>query len=273
MQWSGTAAEKSTRGVAVKTDAMSMANLSPDLMSKNASVPLHSQLADIIRGKINEHEWMPHRKIPSEHELMDLFGLSRGTVRKAICSLVDEGLLVQEHGRGTFVAEPAITHPVGVRPLSFADSLRRQGKAFTTRVLTKRVCPAPPAAANELEIAQGTPVLFMRRVRIVDGETIICQESWSNLSVCPGLEKLDYTKESLFEAVERCSGKKIRYSKICYMARVAGKEHGEYLRCEESAPVLMIEQNIRLEDDSPIEWSFTWFKAGQPVVGNAVQPN
>jgi len=42
---------------------------------------------------------------------------------------------------------------------------------------------------------------------------------------------------------------------------------------EESSPVLLLEQVIRLDDETPIEWSFTWLKAGQEVVGTAVQPS
>jgi len=52
-----------------------------------------------------------------------------------------------------------------------------------------------------------------------------------------------------------------------YVARVAGKEHGDYLGCEESSPVLLLEQVIRLDDETPIEWSFTWLKAGRKWLG------
>ncbi|MCI1666020.1 MAG: GntR family transcriptional regulator [Atopobiaceae bacterium] len=242
-------------------------------LTKTSSSPLHVQLSDLLREKIYSREWGSRKQIPSEHELMDMFDLSRGTVRRAIKSLVDEGLLVQMHGRGTFVAEPGISHPVGVRPLSFAESLHEQGKDFKTRVIYESVIQAPDDVAHELELEPGAPVLFLRRVRSVEGEPIMCQEGWSNLRECPGLDKVDYTQESAFDAVQRCSGRKIKYSRIRYTARVAGKEHGIYLACEETAPVLVLEQTIRLADEVPVEWSLTWLKSGQAVVGTAVQPD
>jgi DNA-binding GntR family transcriptional regulator len=244
----------------------------PELV-KTSSAPLHVQLSDILREKIYSREWGARTQIPSEHELMGSFGLSRGTVRRAIKSLVDEGLLVQSHGRGTFVAEPGISHPAGVRPLSFAESLHEQGKDFRTNVLDEYVVQSPDDVAHELELTPGDVVLFLRRVRTVDGDPVMCQESWSNLRECPGLDKVDFTRDSAFDAVQRCSGRKIKYSKIRYTARVAGKEHGDYLGCEETAPVLVLEQTIRLVDDVPIEWSLTWLKSGQAVVGTAVQPD
>jgi DNA-binding GntR family transcriptional regulator len=241
--------------------------------TKTPSALLHVQLSNILREKIYSHEWGERMQIPSEHELMDRYHLSRGTVRHAIKSLVDEGLLIQMHGRGTFVAEPGLSHPAGVRPLSFAASLHEQGKDFVTHVLDKRVMNAPDDVAYELEIEPGTAALFLRRVRTVEGEPVICQEGWSNLKECPGLDKVDFVHESAFDAVQECSGRRIVYSKIRYTARVAGKEHGDYLGCEETAPVLVLEQIIRLVDEVPIEWSLTWLKSGQAVVGTAVQPH
>lgn len=234
---------------------------------------LHAQLADIIREKIYAREWGVNSKIPSEHELMARYHLARGTVRRAITSLVDEGLLVRKHGKGTFVAEPGIAHASASRPISFAESLEREGRKFATNVVDEWVTPAPADVAYELEIPPFTDVMFIRRVRTVEGEPIMCQESWLNLSVCPGLEDGDYTTESLFHAVQRCSAHKIKYAKMRYSARIVGREHGELLKCDETAAVLMLEQTASLENHTPVEWSTTWFRPGQAVVGTAVQPD
>lgn len=242
-------------------------------LDKSSSAPLHAQLSDYMREKIYSREWGTRKQIPSEHELMARFSISRGTVRRAIKSLVSEGLLIQEHGRGTFVAEPGISHPAGVRPLSFAESLHAQGKDFVTHVIDKFVVPASPDVARELELESGTDVLFMRRVRTVGEEPVMCQEGWFSLPACPGLDKVDFTRESAFDAVQATSGCRIAYSRIRYTARVAGKEHGDYLGVDEASPVLMLEQTIRLEDERVIEWNHTWLKAGQSVVGDAIQPH
>ena len=240
--------------------------------NKFTLTPCYIRLADNLREKIYSKEWSTHALIPSEHMLMDEYKLSRGTVRRAIKLLVDEGLLVQRHGKGTFVAEPGIMHPAGVRPLSFGESLHKQGKDFLTNVLEKEIKPAPEDIARELAIEPNSNVMFMRRVRTVDDEPVICQESWSNLAECPGLDKLDYTQVTLFIAVQRCSKRRILYSRMRYTARIAGREHGKFLGCEESAAVLLLEQSIFLEANPPIERSFTWLKPGQSIIGISSQP-
>ena len=84
----------------------------------SGTTSLHSQLADQIREMIYSRELVSGEKILSEHELMDRFGISRGTVRHAIETLVNEGLLLRVHGKGTYVAEEGLSHPAGVCRIS-----------------------------------------------------------------------------------------------------------------------------------------------------------
>ena len=232
---------------------------------------LHELLAKLLRGRIISGEWPAGSRIMSEHALMERYGVSRGTVRRAIGMLVDEGLLVQRKGKGTFVTRSGVAHPGGARPLSFAHALKEQGLAFKTQVLAKEVLPAPAEVAQELGLETGEPVLFMRRVRTVEGRAIVCQESWENLGACPGLADSDFMKESLFDAVERCSGHEIALSNMRSSATCAGKEHGGYLALPAEAPVLLLEQTISLDNHVPIEWSLTWLRSDQSLMGVALQ--
>ena len=70
-----------------------------------AETPLWQQLASILRMQIQSGELPPGRVIPSESTLMQQHGLARGTVRKAIDALVEEGLVNRIQGRGTFVRQ------------------------------------------------------------------------------------------------------------------------------------------------------------------------
>ena len=76
-----------------------------DLVSvdHDAETPLWQQLASILRAQIQSGELPPGRIMPSESTLMQEHGLARGTVRKAIDALVQEGLVNRVQGRGTFV--------------------------------------------------------------------------------------------------------------------------------------------------------------------------
>ncbi|MBB6556090.1 GntR family transcriptional regulator [Nonomuraea rubra] len=65
--------------------------------------PLKYQLADLLREQIMSGELAPDRAIPSEQQLMQRYELGRDTVRAGVAILKEEGYLVAERGRGTFV--------------------------------------------------------------------------------------------------------------------------------------------------------------------------
>jgi len=68
-----------------------------------SSVPVYVQLASILRRRIEAGELAPDRPVPSESQLQQEFGVARGTSRKAIAVLRDEGLVVTVPGRGSYV--------------------------------------------------------------------------------------------------------------------------------------------------------------------------
>lgn len=240
-------------------------------MNKAANETLHGSVSNYIRSKIYAKELTPNDRIPSEHQLMNEFSVSRGTVRKALKTLVDEGLLVQEHGRGTFVSEPNVTRPGTDRPFSFAESLIDRGIIFKTTVLEKERISANPDVAKHLHIEPGAPVLRLRRVRHAGGKPIMVLDSWTPLDLCPGLMDLPFDRVSLFNAIEHASGRRIVYSSMAYSARAAGKEFARIMQVSENAPVLNLEQLMVLEDGTPVEWGDTMLGAGQTIVGMARQ--
>ncbi len=241
------------------------------MQNNDGSSLLHLKVSNSIREKIYRREWKPGQKLPSEHALREKYHVSRGTVRRALSSLVEEGLIYQKQGKGSFVSECALSHPAGVRPLSFAESLTRQGIKYKTNIMVSEVIAATPEIANNLDVPIKSPVLHLVRVRSDESGPLICQDSYSNLIECPGLHEYDFAKVSLFDAVQQSSGRPIKRAEIRYSARMAGQVIAEYLNVEPISPMLVLEQNICLDDGSVIEWSFTWVKTGQEVLGIAMQ--
>ncbi|MDJ1121754.1 GntR family transcriptional regulator [Olsenella sp. YH-ols2217] len=232
---------------------------------------LYVQVADYVREKIYSHEWGVDDRIPSEHELMAMLGLSRGTVQKGIRALVDEGLLVQQRGRGTYVVQPVMAEPSGNKLLSFAESMGSQGIPFVTTVVEKRVEPANKACAWALHVKRGAPILYLERVRSVFDEPVMFIESHVALSQCPGLEDVDFTDEGLFVAVARTSGRTIGRSERIFSARVCGKRRSEWLRCDEHAPALELEQTVFFSDGTAFEWGSVWLPANRCVISSTTQ--
>jgi GntR family transcriptional regulator len=77
------------------------------VIDHDGPTPLYVQVADAIGARINRGELPPNRPIPSENQLVQEYGVARGTARKAIELLRDRGLVTTVVGRGTFVVPPA----------------------------------------------------------------------------------------------------------------------------------------------------------------------
>lgn len=240
-------------------------------LSSMVQKPLYAQVADILRDHVYSGAWRRGSLIPSEQSLMDTLHVSRGTIRHAIKLLIEEDLLITHPGKGTYVADLGLSHPAGTRPLSFAESLREQGKQFITHVLLKKIMPAPPAVTQALRVEHASTLLFLRRVRTVDASPVVCQESWLNTALYPLLAQADFVHKSAFDIVEEVCKAHIHHSHMRYSARIAGKDHGKYLQVEETAPVLVLEQTIFLVGEIPVEYSLTWLPPGQSVVGEGYQ--
>lgn len=241
------------------------------MLQTSNSAPLHVQAANYMREKIENREWPEDEQIPTEFALMDILGMSRGTVKRAIKALVDEGLLVQIRGKGTFVTRPNITHPSGNCLLSFAESLRSQGIDFETEVLEQTTINADEFLSNKLQVPVNAPVLFLRRVRSVHGDPIMYIENRVNLLQAPGLDQVDFNEVALFPSIERCAGKRIGYSQSRYAAKIAGEKRGRILHVGEEAPVLHLEQQIFYADNTVTEWGNVWLRANRYVVGTVLQ--
>ena len=230
---------------------------------------LHEEVSDLIREKIYAKEWGVDGPIPSENELADLLGIARGTVHKGMEVLVDEGLLVKQRGRGTFVTKPLMARPSSTRLMSFAESMDEQDIPYRTTVIEQAVMPASAMCASMLRIPEGAGHLYLTRVRAVRGKPVMFIESHLNLAACPGLEDANFEEESVFAAVERTSGQPVGASTMTYSACVAGKARGKWLDCNEHTPVLNVDQLVRLQDGTPFEWGSVWLPANRCVLSSS----
>lgn len=240
-------------------------------INNNSPTPLYIQVADWIRKKIYSSEWEEKTQIPTELELQKTLQVSRGTLKKGIALLIKEGLLIQSHGRGTFVTRQSFSYPLGEGLLSFAETLRRQNIQFTTKLIEKKFEAATESIKKTFSLEKGEEILFLKRVRFVDEEPIMIMENRINTKFCKGIQKVDFNKESLFTQIEKLSNKNIKYSESRYAARILDEERAKLLDVHKESPSLHLEQTVFLQGDIPVEWGNVWLKSNKYIVGTILQ--
>ncbi len=146
-----------------------------DAVNRLSRLPLHQQLYDILRGKILSRQWVEGGMIPPESELTAEYKVSRIVVRQVLHRLVNEGLIYRQQGRGTFVSKHTLEHALS-RILSFTEDMTQRGFTPTTQVLFADLIPAPHEIAERLQIADGTTLARIDRLRLADGEPMSIEE-------------------------------------------------------------------------------------------------
>lgn len=220
----------------------------------SSPLPYYAQVKDALREAIERGEWQPGAQIPGEPELCLLFGVSRTVVRQALTELVYEGLIVRAKGKGTFVAEAKITENLAQKLTGFYEDMATRGMAPVSRVLKQQVVAASTRIAHYLEIATGTPVIEIERLRFVQDEPLLLVCSYIPQARCPGLIHADLTRQSLYALMEREYGIVITRGRRAFEAVGATQREAELLRVERGAPLMLLDSVSCTADGTPIEY-------------------
>ena len=144
-----------------------MRSLSVD---RGSPVPLYFQVAQHLERAIDAGDLPPGTLLLNEIALADALNLSRPSMRRAIQSLADKGLVVRRRGIGTRVVQPKMRRPLELT--SLYDDLARDGREPTTDVLSCAMVPATAMVADKLQIDESAEVLELVRLRGANGKPI-----------------------------------------------------------------------------------------------------
>lgn len=139
-------------------------------VDRSSPVPLYFQLSQQLEAAIERGSLTPGSLLGNEIELAGRLGLSRPTVRQAIQSLVDKGLLVRRRGVGTQVVHSQVKRPLELS--SLYDDLEAAGQKPETRVLANTLVPASAEVAAALGVAEGDEVHRVERLRLTHGDPV-----------------------------------------------------------------------------------------------------
>jgi GntR family transcriptional regulator len=138
----------------------------------NSPLPLYHKVYLLLRQRLLDGVYATEQALPGENALAQEYGVSRLTIRRALDTLAQDGLVSRRQGRGTFAQAPAqLSAPQqGTSVDALMAHLARMGMHTQVKLLELAVEPAPPGVAARLEIAPGTPVHRSVRVRSYKGE-------------------------------------------------------------------------------------------------------
>ncbi len=227
-------------------------------MSNTPQTSLWASIAETLSRDIGDGHYAPGDKLPTEHSLADRFGVNRHTVRRALASLVDQGLVRTRRGTGAFVLAKPTDFPLGPR-VRFHENLLAAGRIPSKQRLSVVVRGASRGEAEALNITPEAAVCAYHGLSLMDGSPVGLFESVFPLDRIPGLDKVLETEPGVTAALRACGVPDYRRVSTRLTAVLATATQALHLQVDEGAPLLRTTSLNLGPDDLPVEYGRSHF--------------
>lgn len=219
---------------------------------------LYTQLARSLSQAIHEGMLEDGDFILPQRDLAEALGVSRVTVRKAIESLVNEGMLIQRQGAGTMVtrgSKQSIHKNLAVLN-SFTEDMTSRGMVPSSTWVSRNTVQASPKEAMALNLSPGSLVSRFIRVRYASDTPMAYEIATVPASIIGNAEDV---RESLYSALDKNSARPVRALQTM-TAQNADNAVADFLKVVPGDAVLYIERQGFSQSNAPVEFTRSWYR-------------
>jgi DNA-binding GntR family transcriptional regulator len=224
------------------------------IIDRDSYEPAYAQLVRILLGQIAAGVFRPGDRVPSEAQLCERYGVSPMTVRRAVNILADQGVVIAEQGRGTFVK------PLELGTATFdLDRLQQLFHAdqSTVRVLEARIASAVERTARKLAIGVGDRTVFIRRLIFQGEEAILLHREHVVYDPTRSLIEAEMEVTALHGLFSGGGGSDLKRGDLTIEATVLTEEEAALLHSQAGSPAFRLEHIFYDFDGRPVSWG--WF--------------
>lgn len=218
--------------------------------------PIYKQIENYLKELIKSGELNEGSLLPSENQLVEMFNVTRMTVRSALNNLVAEGYIVKKKGVGSVVISTKIFDDIG-RVSGFSKEMKEKGYDIDTIVYELAIIEAEDEISQKFNFETGISMWKVIRVRVANGQKVSCMITYMPVSLFTDLT-MKHCQGSLYDYIENEKKYKIANSERSVEAIIATKELKKYLDLDYYGPILHIEQISRLDSGQIFEYSHTY---------------
>ncbi len=215
----------------------------------------HKLISNQIEEDIMNHVYTT--KLPTEDQLIERYEVSRNTIRKAITTLVQKGIIMPIQGSGMFIRKK---YAEGYQVLENFRGLTQDVSRRTLEniVLGFDLVKADERLAEIMGCEIDTPLYYVNRLRIVDGKKLVVEYSYFNKLIIPYLSE-EIVKGSIYQYVTNDLRLEIGYADRIIRADKLDKINAEHLGLQEHDPVLVTENLAMLKNGMIFDYSFDYY--------------
>lgn len=217
---------------------------------------VYQNVINLLKNRLNSAIYNTGDLLPSEKELAELYDVSRNTLRKALKTLEEEGMIERRHGSGTYLRnkhfQASVTHLD-----SFTEIAKNEGKTPTSQILKFELQTASDEIANSLRVTLGEPVYYAKRLRLIDNIAMQVEETWLSASRFPDLT-IAHMKKSKFSYIENECGVKIMGCYESIQPILPSPEVAKLLHISALDPIIRMQTQAVDEQSTPIDYSILY---------------
>ncbi len=234
-----------------------------DLRIKVDRRPLYLQAKEKLESLLQQGGYGPNDQLPPERELAELLGISRGTLREALRAAGQEGMIVQRHGSGTFVANPQVFTENGLAALESLDTLaKRRGWECDSLDVVIEERPMEAHAAEALGREPESPAIYVSRVKAINGQPVAYIVDILPQEVLAVEEIRSQFQGSVLDLLGARGQPAIDHARTYILAIGADAEVSAKLHMPVGQSVLLTEEVLYSVDQVPFEFSYNYFSSG-----------
>jgi len=222
-------------------------------IDRDAFEPAYAQLTSILRQSMAEGLLRPGDQLPSEAQLVERYEVSPMTVRRAINLLVDQGAVIAEQGRGTFVK------PVTMSAATFhLGQLQNLFGNATVQVLETRVIAADERVARKLCIKEKNKrTIYIRRLLWNEGEPAFYHREYLIYDPTRPIVEAELEATALQQLFSGSSASLLKYGEISLEATLLDDEESRLLKAPQPLAAFCFEHLFYDFENRPVSWG--WF--------------
>ena len=231
----------------------------PPAIDPGSATPLYAQVEAVLASDIAGGTLPAGSQLATENDLIERFGVSRPTVRKAVQNLVSRGLVEIQRGKGTYVTRPKITQELTALS-GFVEDMQALGRHPTARLLDKQLVAADKTVAHQLALPAGSLVVRIRRVRLADGEAVSFDETYLPREVGEKVITNDLEVEPIFSLLEQKYDLPLVEAEYRLEAVAAEPAVAEALGVETGSALFLIERTSFSVGARPVDYEKLYYR-------------
>ncbi|MCD4485556.1 phosphonate metabolism transcriptional regulator PhnF [Chromobacterium vaccinii] len=228
------------------------------MIERGSGIAVWRQIEEALAADIAGGALQAGQQLPTELQLADRFGVNRHTIRRAVATLVERGLLRVEQGRGTFVQDNAIDYAISKRT-RFSQNMARQNLSSDIDILNSDTVPANAELAELLQVAVGDTLYRIKTLSKVEGRVVDYATMLFPASRFPGLPEAYLRHRSVTRTLAECGVADYtrRFTRVT--ARLPDAETVDYLGIPKNRPVLHVKSLNVDAAGAPVQYGVTCF--------------